>query len=314
MPGVLPLLGVSLLPALLVLAMVCFSLSREEETIRLPTGTLPRPPMVRETPAISVRLSRQGGVTLGGQAIADGALAAAWQRERAALRLLGFEPSQATVVVHADPDVPTDKVQRLIEKAQRPASRSACSGPPSHPPSQPIREDRNHEVRSEPTALVDAAGCRARAFAGRPLVAAAGAGRFADWRWSSRHGDSVRPRKRFRATLWPRRTTPGRPTSINCRRSRFAFAPTPQAVWHPSPSMASPSRTWRTCERKSGRFSARRPRMQPSRRNWTATAICGMNIRSRSSPRYPPALRPTAGRWFPWSTESSSRRGRSEKQ
>ena len=50
MPSVLPLLGVSLLPALLVLAMVCFSLSREEETVRLPTGTLPRPPMVRETP------------------------------------------------------------------------------------------------------------------------------------------------------------------------------------------------------------------------------------------------------------------------
>ena len=67
MPSVLPLLGVSLLPALLVLAMVCFSLSREEETIRLPTGTLPRPPMVRETPTISVRLSRQGAVTLAGQ-------------------------------------------------------------------------------------------------------------------------------------------------------------------------------------------------------------------------------------------------------
>ena len=44
------------------------------------------------------------------------------------MRLLGFEPSQATVVVRADPDVPTDKVQRLIERRKRPASRSACSG------------------------------------------------------------------------------------------------------------------------------------------------------------------------------------------
>jgi biopolymer transport protein ExbD len=118
MPSVLPLLGVSLLPALLVLAMVCLSLSREEEVVRLPTGTLPRPPVVRETPIIAVRLSRQGTVTLAGEPIAGDALAAAWQRERAALRLLGFEPTQATVVVRADPDVPTDKVQRLIETAQ----------------------------------------------------------------------------------------------------------------------------------------------------------------------------------------------------
>ncbi len=118
MPSVLPLLGVSVLPALLVLALVCFSLSREEESVRLPTGALPRPPMVRETPVISVRLSRQGAVTLAGQAIADDDLAATWKREGAAVRLLGFEPSQATVVVRADPDVHTDKVQRLIEQAQ----------------------------------------------------------------------------------------------------------------------------------------------------------------------------------------------------
>ncbi len=110
--------GVSLLPALFVLAMVCFSLSREEQSVRLPTGTLPRPPIVRETFTISLRLSRQGAVVLAGQGIADNALTAAWQRECRALRLLGFEPSQATVVVRADPDVPTDKVQRLIETAQ----------------------------------------------------------------------------------------------------------------------------------------------------------------------------------------------------
>ena len=33
LPSVLPLLGVSLLPALLVLAMVCFALSREEQSV-----------------------------------------------------------------------------------------------------------------------------------------------------------------------------------------------------------------------------------------------------------------------------------------
>ncbi len=118
MPSVLPLLGVSLLPALLVLAMVCFSLNREKETIRLPTSMQPRPPMIRETPTITMQLSRQGIVTLGGQPIVGGTLTAAWQRELAALRLLGFEPAQATVILCADREVPTNKVQRLIEKAQ----------------------------------------------------------------------------------------------------------------------------------------------------------------------------------------------------
>ena len=138
-PSILPLLGVSLLPALLVLPLVCFSLSREEQSVRLPTGTLPRPPLVRETPRIAVRLSRQGAVMLAGQEIADGALAATWQRERGALQLLGFEPAQATVVVRADPDVPIDKVQRLIETAQD-AGFSQCvlrpmeaiAGPPAN--------------------------------------------------------------------------------------------------------------------------------------------------------------------------------------
>ena len=40
--------------------------------------------------------------------------------------------------------------------------------------------------------------------------------------------------------LRPQRTTPGRPTSINCRRSRFAFAPTPPAAWHRSPCNGRP--------------------------------------------------------------------------
>ena len=116
--SVLPLLGVSLLPVLLLLTMVCFSLSREEESVRLPSGTLPRPPRVAQSPVISVRLSGQGTVALGGQRLAALDLPAAWQRERAALQLLGFEPPQATVIVRADRDVPTEKVRRLIEQAQ----------------------------------------------------------------------------------------------------------------------------------------------------------------------------------------------------
>ncbi len=70
---------------------------------------------------------------LAGQGIADGALAAAWQRERGALRVLGFEPSQATVIVRADPDVATDKVQQLIETAQEAGGFSQCVLKPAEP-------------------------------------------------------------------------------------------------------------------------------------------------------------------------------------
>ncbi len=136
LPSIMPLLGVSLLPALLVLAMACLSLSHEEQSLRLPAAILPRPPLVRETPTIAVRLSQHGAVTLGGETIAEDALAAAWQRERGALRLLGFEPSQAMVAVRADGDVPTDKVQRLIEEAQQYGfSQSVLrpAGPPRGP-------------------------------------------------------------------------------------------------------------------------------------------------------------------------------------
>ena len=138
MPSVLPLLGVSLLGVLPVLVMACFALSREEQSVRLPTSTLPRPPVVRERPAISLRISQQGAVTVGGQTIADDDVAAAWQHECGALRLLGFRPSQATVVVRADPDVPIDRVQR---------DRKSAGG-------------RLHAMRMRPAESPDAAGTR----------------------------------------------------------------------------------------------------------------------------------------------------------
>ena len=115
---VLPLLGAALVPAVVVLALVCASLNRAEETVRLPAGAA-RPPAVLESPLISVRLSREGALGIAGQSVAAGAETAAWQREAAAVRLLGFEPSQATVIVHADPDTPTALVRHLIDAAEK---------------------------------------------------------------------------------------------------------------------------------------------------------------------------------------------------
>ena len=114
MPSVLPLLGVSLLPALLLLATVCSTLSREEQTVRLPTGTLARPPAVSETPAISVRLSRQGDVTLAGQAVAGETLAAAWQHG-----CQGRQPVKSRAAPNAAPMPPEPKTPyKTVEEMQ----------------------------------------------------------------------------------------------------------------------------------------------------------------------------------------------------
>jgi biopolymer transport protein ExbD len=115
---VLPLLGAALVPAVLVLALACASMNRAEETARLPDGQA-RPPAMRESPVISVTLSRQGVVTIAGQPEPAEVLSAAWNRERKAVQVLGFQPSRATIALNVDPDVPIEAVQQLIEQAQR---------------------------------------------------------------------------------------------------------------------------------------------------------------------------------------------------
>ena len=119
MPSVLPLLGVSLLPAVLVLAMVC-SLAEPRRGSSSPAHRHAAPA------ARGPRKAYDFSATVPARHRDPGRRTDRWRRpgcgvaarERAALRLLGFEPGQATVVVRADPDVPTDKVQRLIETAQ----------------------------------------------------------------------------------------------------------------------------------------------------------------------------------------------------
>jgi biopolymer transport protein ExbD len=114
---VLPILCAALVPVVVVLAMVCTSINRAEELVRLPEDVA-QPSAVRESPVISVRLSQQGALTIDGKPV-TGDVRAAWQRKSAAVRLLGFEPAEATVAVYAEADVPTYKVQQLIEQTQQ---------------------------------------------------------------------------------------------------------------------------------------------------------------------------------------------------
>jgi biopolymer transport protein ExbD len=116
--AILPLLCAALVPAVVVLALVCMSMKRAEELSRLPEG-FARPPAMRESPVIFVTFSRQGVVRIAGHPVAAEKLADAWNRERVAVQALGFAPSQATVALQADADMPVELVQQLIEQAQR---------------------------------------------------------------------------------------------------------------------------------------------------------------------------------------------------
>src|SRR5689334_8526033 len=71
--SVLPLVGVAMVPAVVVLTLACVSFNRAEETVRLPAGIMAQPPVVGESPNISLRISREGSVTLAGQVVADNA-------------------------------------------------------------------------------------------------------------------------------------------------------------------------------------------------------------------------------------------------
>ena len=141
---------------------------------------------------------------------------------------------------------------------------------------------------------------------GRSLAAAHGAGRFDRPLWFLPLGDLSRSRRIRR--LLPRRRWPAQPTSTNCRRSELVFARTPRAILRRSLSTAARSAMPMSYESKSGRFLAQ-PRMPPSRRNWTATAICVMKIHGGRSPRFPAFLPLTAGRWSHSLIASSSCRG-----
>jgi biopolymer transport protein ExbD len=118
-PGIVPLVSAALVPAAVVLVLACSSIYRAEVKARLPASILAWPPAAAESPIISVQLSRDGAMTIGGQIVSAENLAAVWQRERAAVSVLGFTPGQATVAIHAEPDTPTDLVQQVIEQAQQ---------------------------------------------------------------------------------------------------------------------------------------------------------------------------------------------------
>ena len=114
---VLPILGAALVPAVLVLRWSYFAEPRGGDGS---AAVRRRRPVCIARFARCFRASlREGAAAIAGQPVAAGGEAAAWQREEAAVRLLGFGPSQVAVVIHADPDTPTSAVRQLVDAAHQ---------------------------------------------------------------------------------------------------------------------------------------------------------------------------------------------------
>jgi len=99
--------------------LINFDASEQDERIQLPASTLAKPPEAPLETPITLQLTRQGEVIAGGQLYAEAAaLRPLLNNERNVLRLKNRSEKDATIVIRADRNTPTGKVQDLIKLCQ----------------------------------------------------------------------------------------------------------------------------------------------------------------------------------------------------
>ena len=116
---VTPMLGVVFPLAIFLLAVLGLSLGARTEAVRLPGSEPARPPAGAIESFVAVQLTGKGAVVLGGREVAADDLRPSLEKQRDALRAQGRDPARATVILQADPAVPTGKVQELMDLAQQ---------------------------------------------------------------------------------------------------------------------------------------------------------------------------------------------------
>lgn len=99
--------------------LINFDASEQDERIQLPASTLAKPPEAPLESPITLQLTRQGEVIAGGQLYADAAaLRPLLNIERNVLRLKNRSEKDATIIIRADRNTQTGKVQDLIKLCQ----------------------------------------------------------------------------------------------------------------------------------------------------------------------------------------------------
>jgi biopolymer transport protein ExbD len=118
-PDMTPMIDCTFQLCIFFLLTLNFSSDEQSELIRLPGSELAKPTEgALETP-ITVQILSSGLVLFGGDQMAPSALRGPLQRERDMIKsVLGRNMKNATIVVRADRDVATGKVQETIRVCQ----------------------------------------------------------------------------------------------------------------------------------------------------------------------------------------------------
>jgi biopolymer transport protein ExbD len=101
------------------MVLINFNEADTNERIKLPGSELARPPDGPITFPITMHVTREGTVIIGGEEIAIAGLKPYLLREQAALELENRKLSDATVIIRGDADAKTGKVQEVIQECQK---------------------------------------------------------------------------------------------------------------------------------------------------------------------------------------------------
>ena len=100
------------------MVLVNFSQNDQDARVQLPQSTLAKPPEAPLEFPVTLHLMKTGDVVVGGQQVPLDGVTPHLLKEAAVLALKNKTPSDATVIIRADGNAPTGKVQELIKICQ----------------------------------------------------------------------------------------------------------------------------------------------------------------------------------------------------
>jgi biopolymer transport protein ExbD len=101
------------------MVLINFTQSEMNERIQLPDSELAKPPDAPLEHPITLHLTKEGTVIIGGEEIAITGLGPYLSREANVLRIRGKPLSDATIIIRGHKDAQTGKVQELIRECQK---------------------------------------------------------------------------------------------------------------------------------------------------------------------------------------------------
>lgn len=100
------------------MVLINFTQSEQNERVQLPDSELAKPPDAPLKHPITLHVTKEGSVIIGGEEVSVGGLPPYLSREANALRIEGKSTADATVIIRAHKDTQTGKVQQVIKVCQ----------------------------------------------------------------------------------------------------------------------------------------------------------------------------------------------------